>query len=412
MNIINLFLILSIIVGKIDGVIGPPISEYFGRVVQTAERNNAKLIIFMMDTPGGLDESMRDIVKTELNSDIPIVIFIYPHGARCASAGVFILYAAHFAVMSHGTNIGSAHPVSISGKMSEDMREKITNDAAAYIRSIAKKRNRNIEWAEDAVRKSVNVTAEEALALNIIDFIADSKEEIVDSLDGKVFNGDTLKLKGEPFIEMNLTARESFLKTITNPNIAYVLLMLGLYALIFELMHPGAIFPGVFGAVSLALALYGLHVLPVNYAGLGLIILGVVLFVLEALTPTFGPFTIGGVTSTILGSLLLIRVGAHFLQISRSLIVTVAILFGGFFSFALTMAIKAMRRKPVTGQKGYIGRVGKVRQSIKGKKGGVVFLDGALWRAISDEEIKAGENVEVIDMKGLVLIVKRTDRMF
>ncbi len=402
-----IFLIVSrIILGRIEGIIDPPTTEYFNRVCDYAEKVRAELILFTMDTPGGLDKSMREIVKRELGSKIPICIYVYPDGARCASAGVFILLAAHYAAMCPGTNMGSAHPVAIGGKVPKEMKEKIVNDAAAYIKAIAEKRGRNEEWAEKAVRKSVNVTAHKALELNLIDFVADSVQELIEKISQKI------EIRDKNIEEVKWLFKERFLHTITNPNIAYLLLVLGLYALIFELMHPGAIFPGVFGAVSLLLGLYGLHILPVNYAGIGLIILGIVLFILEALTPTFGPLTIGGITCLIFGSMMLIRVNVPFLKISRSLILTVAILLGGFFSFALTMALRAMRRRPVTGKEGLIGLVGECKQPIKPGKEGVVMVQGTLWRAIADESIKRGERVEVIEtLPGLILKVKKTKRI-
>ena len=291
------------------------------------------------------------------------------------------------------------------------MEEKVVNDAVSYIKSIAKKRGKNEKWAEDAVRKSVSVTAEEALKLNIIDIIADDLPELLDKLDGREIKLESLTkvlhTKGQELREIQWAFRERFLSTLANPNIAYILLIIGLYGIILEFSHPGAIFPGVCGAISLILAFYAFQILPVNYAGVALIILAFGLFILEALTPTYGPLAIGGTVSLVLGSIMLIRAGIPFLEISRPIIITVVVVTASFFVFALSMAFKAMRRKPTTGEKGLIGEIAKVRDRIEPGKEGRVFVLGEWWKAESGETIEAGEKVRVIKVNRLVLKVER-----
>jgi membrane-bound serine protease (ClpP class) len=384
-------------------------AQYLTRVIEKGQ--DGDLILIELDTPGGLDESMRQIIKSELSSRAPICVYVAPSGARDASAGVFITLAANIAAMSPGTNIGAAHPVSMGGgKMDEEMKAKVENDAVAYIKSIAKKRGRNVKWAENAVRKSVSITAEEALKKGVINLIAENRDALLKKLDGweaETAEGKTIiSTKDKKIIEVPQTFRERFFSNIANPNIAYLLLIIGIYGLIFEFSHPGAFIPGIAGTISLVLAFFSLQLLPINYAGVALIVLGAIFFVLEALTPTYGPLAIGGVVSTILGSLMLIRSEAQSVfQISRPLILTVVILVGGFLVFALSMAFRAMRRKPTTGKRGLLGKAGKVREKIMGE--GTVFIEGEIWKAESDEVIEPGEKVVVIGTRGLTLKVKR-----
>ncbi len=393
----------------IDGIIEPMSSEYSKRCIEIAEENESPLII-ELDTPGGLDGAMREIVKAELNADIPVIVYIAPSGARAASAGVFITMAAHIAAMTPGTNIGAAHPVSIGQQQGgEEMAEKVVNDAVAYIRSIAEKKGRNADWAEEAVRKSVSITEREALDIGIIDLIAESREELLLRIDGMEVEvsgrKEILRTEGREVVEIKQTFRERLFSKLANPNLAYIFLILGIYGLILEFSRPGTFIPGVFGAICLLLAFFAFRMLPINYAGLGLIILSAIFFVLEVLTPTYGPLAIGGVVSLVLGSIMLIRSGAEVLQISIPLIITTTILVGGFFMFALGMAFRAMRRKPTTGGKGIIGQLGKVTKKIE--KEGVISVSGELWNAESDEVIEKGERVEVVGIIGLTLKVIR-----
>ncbi len=408
-------------IGKIEGIVGPITASYVTRTIQKAEDEKAEVLIFLIDTPGGLDEAMRDIIKEELNASIPIVIYVHPSGARDASAGVFITLAAHIAAMTPGTNIGAAHPVAISpgGRggdeeqgIDETMKEKMTQDAAAYIRSIAEKKNRNINWAEDAVRKSVSATAEEALKLGIIDFIAESVDELLEKIDGMEVElvGFTKKLNTKDAVkkEIPMTWREELLKMISNPNIAYILFILGFYGLIFEITHPGAIIPGLLGALFLVLAFFAFQTLPINYTGVGLIILGIAMFVMEVLTPTYGPLTLGGIVAMTLGSLMLLNTNVPFLQISKSIIIAAVGTTAAFFLFALGAVIKAMKRKPATGKEGLIGEIGTAEGDINSTEG-KVFIHGEYWNAESSEMIKEGEKVEVLEVERLKLKVKKKE---
>jgi len=419
MNLILLLFGSFVIIGDIEGIIGPVTSNYVTRTIKRAESDRAEALIFIVDTPGGLDESMREIIKEELNASLPIIVYVHPSGARDASAGVFITLAAHIAAMTPGTNIGAAHPVAISPgggeekKVDETMKEKMTQDAAAYIRSIADKRKRNADWAEKAVRQSVSVTAEEALELNIIDLVAESVDELLEKIDGmevKLPDGvRKLNTKDAEKKEIPMSRREEFLKLISNPNIAYILFILGFYGLIFEMTHPGAIIPGLLGATCLVLAFFAFQTLPVSYTGIGLIILGIAMFVMEVLTPTYGPLTIGGIVAMTLGSMMLMNTNAPFLQISRPIIFAVVGTTAAFFIFALGAVIKAMRRKPSTGQEGLIGEIGVAEDDISSTKG-KVFIHGEYWNAVSDEKINKGEEVEIIEIKRLRLkVIKKEE---
>ncbi|MCK4572315.1 nodulation protein NfeD, partial [candidate division WOR-3 bacterium] len=405
----------------IEGIVGPITASYVTRTIQKAEDEKAEVLIFLIDTPGGLDEAMRDIIKEELNASIPIVIYVHPSGARDASAGVFITLAAHIAAMTPGTNIGAAHPVAIGPRgrggdeeqgIDETMKEKMTQDAAAYIRSIAEKKNRNVNWAEDAVRKSVSATAEEALKLGIIDFIAESVDELLEKIDGMEVElvGFTKKLNTKDAVkkEIPMTWREELLKIISNPNIAYILFILGFYGLIFEITHPGAIIPGLLGALFLVLAFFAFQTLPINYTGVGLIILGIAMFVMEVLTPTYGPLTLGGIVAMTLGSLMLLNTNVPFLQISKSIIIAAVGTTAAFFLFALGAVIKAMKRKPATGKEGLIGEIGTAEGDINSTEG-KVFIHGEYWNAESSEMIKEGEKVEVLEVERLKLKVKKKE---
>jgi membrane-bound serine protease (ClpP class) len=421
MNLILWLLGSTVIIGNIEGVISPITASYVQRVIDKAEEKEAEAIVFLLDTPGGLMDAMREIVKDELNSNVPIIIYVYPSGASDASAGVFLTYAAHIAAMTPGTNLGAAHPVAISPqgigggeekKGDDTMMEKATEDAAAYLRGIAKKRNRNIEWAEKAVRESVSATAEEALELGIIDLIASSVDELLEKIHGMEveLSGGAKKLDTKNAERENLPMnfREELLKLISNPNIAYILFIVGIYGLIFEIRSPGAIIPGVLGALCIILAFYSFSVLPINYAGVALIILGIAMFVMEVLTPTYGPLTIGGIISMSIGSIMLINTDATFLQISKPLIFAAVGTTAAFFIFALGAVIKAMKNKPTTGKEGLTGVIGEAVSDIN-SKGGKVFVRGEYWNAVSDKKIKKDTEVEVLEINGLTLKVKKKE---
>jgi membrane-bound serine protease (ClpP class) len=397
-------------VARIEGVIDPVTFSYFERVLHKAE-NESEFLILELDTPGGLDESMREIVKAELNSPIPVVVYIHPSGARAASAGVFITLASHVAVMTPGTNIGAAHPVAIGGEgMDEVMKEKATNDAAAYIRSLAKKRGRNEKWAEEAVRKSSSITAEEAEKKDVIDFTARDLNELLRKLDGvkvEVRRKEiTLKTEGLEVERVPMNWRERFLHALSNPTLTYLLLVLGFYGIIYELANPGFGFSGIGGAVCLILAFYSFHILPINYAGLALIAFSLILFVAEAMTPTFGVLTLGGLISFILGSLILFESPLPALRVSLWTIVPVALLTFFVVFLAARAIIKTHRRKGLTGKEGMVGLVGEAESDLN--PSGQVFVRGELWKAESVEGvIKKGEEIEVVEVEGLKLKVKK-----
>ncbi|HDM89798.1 MAG TPA: nodulation protein NfeD [candidate division WOR-3 bacterium] len=398
---------------EVQGVIGPVVAEFLTKTIDRAEEEGAQMLVINLDTPGGLDESMRIIVKKMLNARIPICVYVTPPGARAASAGVFITAAAHVAAMAPGTNIGAAHPVSMGQKMDSTMIEKVTNDAVAYMKSIARKRGRNEKWLERSVRESESITSEEALKLGVIDLIALDLNELLKKLDGRkiALDGDTVVLRTSEaeVVEVKMGLRERLLSILTNPNIAYILLILGFYGLFFELSHPGAILPGVVGAISIILAFYSLQTLPVNYAGLLLIVLAMVLFFAELHIQSHGLLGLGGAVSFFLGSLMLFGSNAPFLRISMGLILTVTGLTALFFLFILAKAILALKRKPATGAEGLIGSKGFVTQPIKGGRG-TVMVHGELWQARSDEDIEKGEEIEVTGADGLTMIVRKKSK--
>jgi len=395
-----------------EGIINPPMANYIVRGIERAEREGCPLII-QLDTPGGLMDSMRQIVKKMLTSQVPIIVYVAPSGSRAASAGVFITLASHIAVMAPGTHIGAAHPVELGEKkMDETMMKKVLNDAVAFIKTIAKERKRNEIWAEKAVRESSSITAEEALRLGVIDMVTSTLEELLEKLherkvlvEGqKVF---LLKTKGAEVVKLKMTFRDRLLHTLSNPMIAYILLMLGIYGLFFELSNPGAIFPGVVGGICIILAFFAFQMLPVNYAGIALIILGIILLILEVKIHSYGLLSMGGIISLMLGSLMLIESPAQYLRISLLVILPFVVVSAGFFLFALTMVIKAQRRKPITGKEGLIGQRGKALTDLVPT--GKVEVLGEIWEAYSDEAIRAGELVEVIGVEGLKVKVKRKE---
>jgi membrane-bound serine protease (ClpP class) len=393
---------------KVEGIVNPVLSEYIIKSLEEAHDDGAEAVIIQLDTPGGLDLSMRDIIKAILSSDVPVVVYVAPSGSRAASAGVFITYAAHVAAMAPGTNIGSAHPVAMGGeKMDEEMVKKVENDAVAYIKSIAKKRKRNEEWAEDAVRESVNITAEEALKLKVIDLMAENRTELINALDGRVVDlpgGEhRLMTKKAEVTEVEMNLRFRILKAITNPNVAYVLMMIGLLGLYFELSNPGVIFPGVIGAICLVLAFYAFQTLSVNYAGLILIILAVVFFIGEIMVTSFGLLTIAGVISLVLGSLMLFESPLPFMRVSLWILLPTILVVTAFVLGVMYYAVLVQRKKPVSGLEGLVGVEGTAVEKIDPE--GKVFVEGEYWNAESTEPINKGEKIKVVDVKGLLLKV-------
>lgn len=404
----------KIIVITIDGSINPASAEYINSGIKKAKEQNAECLVIKLNTPGGLLKSTRVIVSDILNSDIPVVVYVAPSGSQAASAGVFVTLAAHIAIMSPGTNIGAAHPVTLQGEQDSIMNEKATNDAAAFIRTISEKRARNIQWAEDAVRKSLSITETEALKLKVIDTIAANVYEIQSILDGKEIdvNGKIKKLntKSAEIINLEMNFQQKILDLLSDPNIAYILMMIGIYGIMFELYNPGAIFPGVIGVISLILAFYSLHTLPINYAGLALIIFAIILFILEIKIVSHGILTIGGVISLILGSIMLIDTEStlEVIEISWQVILIAVVLTTAFFIFAISYGIKAQLRKPATGIEGLIGEIGEALEDLNPE--GQVRVHGELWNAVSIEGfINRGSKIKVEEILNLKLKVRKID---
>jgi len=402
----------------VEGVVSPVTSEFIESELDAAQKDGAEALIIQLDTPGGLMTAMRSIVKTELGAEIPVVMYVAPSGAQCASAGVFISYAAHIFAMAPGTNVGSASPVTMGGgtpgseqpdtTQSETMMRKITNDAVAQIKSIANQRGRNGEWAEKAVREAVNITEYEALELNVIDYIAPSLDSLLHQIHGdtvEVASGETtLDTKDAQIIYREKSLRYKILDTISHPNVAYILMMLGFYGLFFELSNPGSIFPGVVGAVCLILAFFAFQVLPINYAGVALIILAIILFVAETQVPSFGLLTAGGVISMIIGSIMLIDTPEPFFRVTWSVIIPMVVVTALFFVFALSMALRAQKSKPTTGVEGIIGEIGVAETPIHHT--GTVAVHGETWTAFSDQPIPAGTQVRVTDIRQMKIKVE------
>lgn len=397
-----------IVLATYEGVINPVAAEYFHDALTAAQTSGAQALIFQIDTPGGLDTSMRLIVKDISSAAIPIIVYVGPSGGRAASAGVFITLAAHVAAMAPGTNIGAAHPVSMGGgEMDKTMKDKVENDAVAYLKSLAEQRNRNAGWAEDAVRKSVSATEHEALKLKLIDLIADDLPSLVTQLHGrKVSTGSgdiTLTTEHIQIREFPMGLRLELLKTLSDPNIAYLLMTLGTVGLLAELYNPGAILPGIVGAISLILAFYSLQSLPVNYAGALLLILGIVFFILEASITSYGLLAIGGSAAMLIGSLMLIKSDAEFFQISWSVIIPVIITTATVTLLIVGMGVKALGRRPETGRESMVGTIGIARTPLQ--PSGQLAIRGELWDAISDRPIEPGGAAQVLRVEGLTLYV-------
>ncbi len=392
----------------VDGIINPVIVEYMVESLRQSAAEDATAVVFQLDTPGGLVESTRLIVKALLNADLPVVVYVSPSGGRAASAGTFITLAGHIAAMAPGTNIGAAHPVSGEGKDIEgDMRAKAENDLAAFARSIADKRGRNADWAEQAVRESVSITETAALEQNVIDIIAEDILDLLAKLDGRrvTVAGDdiTLVTAGATVRYRHMTWRQRLLAVLSHPQFALMLLSLGSLGLLIELYNPGLIFPGIIGAISLLLAFYSLQTLPINYAGLALIGLSVLMFILETQIPSFGMLTVGGLVAMFLGSLMLIDSPEEYLRIPLTTIIAVVGTTAILMSLVAAAAVRTLRRQPVSGQEGMVGQIGTVTQRIAPT--GTVALQGSFWTARSASPLEAGETVRVIAVDGLRLTV-------
>lgn len=405
----------------VEGVISPATADYVAHEVRRAEQENAEVLVIKLDTPGGLMQAMRSIIKTELGSEVPVVMYVAPSGAQCASAGVYISYAANIFAMAPGTNVGSASPVTLGGGLpgsesdstgSSTMMRKVTNDAVAQIKSLATQRHRNAEWAEKAVREAANITETEALELNVINYIAPSMDSLLQQINGdtvQVASGAMVIHTDNPrIVEYQKNFRYKLLDALSHPNVAYILMMLGFYGLLFELSSPGAIFPGVVGGICLILAFFAFQVLPINYAGVALIILAIILFIAETQVPSFGLLTVGGIISMIIGSLMLIDTPEPFFRVTWGAIVPVVITTALFFVFALGLALRAHRNKPTTGVEGLLGEVGVADTSIHHT--GTVSVHGETWSARSERPLPAGARVKIIGVQQMKLTVEADSR--
>ena len=403
----------SIIVIEVEGAINPVVAEFVTNEIRSANTSSEELIVIRMDTPGGLDASMRKIIKAIQSSKIPVASFVSPGGSRAASAGTFITIASHIAAMEPGTNIGAAHPVNLmgggTGEQAKVMEDKVVNDASAYIRSLAEQRGRNAHWAELSVRKSVSVSAEEAKRLNVIDLVAANLDSLVLALDkrevklrGSIITLNTAE-RNITFKEMN--SRQRILDIIASPNVAYVLMILGLVGLYFELSNPGLILPGVVGSISLVLALYAMQTLPINYAGLLLIILGVVLLIAEVNVMSYGLLAMSGAISIFLGSIMLIDSDDPAMQISKMILYPTLGMTFLFSIGSIYLAKKAHQLRTTTGMEGLLGEIGVVKETLNPE--GRVLIHGEVWKAESDTVISVGEKVSVEVVKGLKIQVRK-----
>jgi membrane-bound serine protease (ClpP class) len=395
---------------KVQGVINPPVSSFIKDSLQKAHEDKIGALLIYLDTPGGLDTSMREIVKSIMESEIPVIVYVYPSGARAASAGCIILLASHIAAMSPGTNTGAAHPVTVGKEgIDREMMKKVVRDATAYAESIANQRGRNAEFARKAVLESASVTAKEAVEKNVADVLAEDPQDLLKKIDGRRVKTKkgwvALATKGKKVTELEMPFKYRFLSYVSDPNVSYLLMMIGLYGILFEIYNPGSIFPGVIGGICIILALYSFQTIPISYAGLFLIILGLIFLILELKVVSHGILAIAGIISIVIGSIMLVNLPSSILSISWKTIVAVAVMTALFFFGILSFAVKAQLSKVRTGKEGLIGEVGRARTDISGK--GKVFLHGELWNATSDEYIKEGEEVVVIDVQDLTLKVRK-----
>lgn len=391
---------------RVADAISPGTAEFIRQSIQKAEKNQAACLVIELDTPGGLAESMRAIVQDFLASDVPIVVYVAPSGARAASAGVMITMAADIAAMAPGTNIGAAHPVGAGGQEIEGkMSEKVVNDMVAHAKSIAERRGRNQEWVEKAIRESVSATETEALQANVVDLIAQDTDDLIRQINGRDVKGKgTLMLDDARKIVIEEELRTKILRTISNPNIAYILLMIGLAGLYFELSHPGAILPGVIGGISLVLAFFALQTLPVNYAGILLIVLAIIFFILEMKVTSYGMLSVAGIASLLLGSIMLFENEGTGEQLSWNVLIPTLVVISGFFTAVAFLVFRSQVSKPTTGSAGLVGEIGVVRQALMPE--GKVFVHGELWNATASSPIEEGSRVRVVNVKGLMLEVE------
>ncbi|WP_199799162.1 NfeD family protein [Erythrobacter insulae] len=415
------------IVLRLDGAIGPAAASYIADGLQEAKLANSELVVIMMDTPGGLDTSMREIIRAIIASPVPVVTYVHPSGSRAASAGTYILYASHFAAMAPGTNLGAATPIQIGAVPApapEESEEgdgdntstnvadrKAINDAAAYIRSLAEMRGRNADWAEEAVRGAASLSADAALERGVIDFVATNLRALLDQLDGRSITVDggtrQIETSGISIREVEPSVLNQILATITNPNIALLLLMIGVYGLIFEFLNPGALVPGTVGAISLLIGMYALAVLPVDYVGIGLIVLGIGLMVAEAFAPSFGALGIGGIASFTFGAAMMFDTDMPAFQVNWSVIAAVAVFSAGFVILVARAGLKSFRHRIVSGAEELIGAKATVLDWQNGR--GHVFVHSERWNADGPEGLGDGDTVIIDKVTGLRLGVSRSE---
>jgi len=398
----------------VSAAITPPIAEYIVQSIGEAAKSSAAGLIIRLDTPGGLDLAMRDIAKGILNAPVPVIVYVAPSGARAASAGVIITVSAHIAAMAPGTNIGAAHPVSlgIGGGMDKTMSQKVENDAVAYVKGIAKKRGRSEEWVEKAVRKSESITAEEALRLHVIDFVATDLNTLLEQADGREVSLATgkkvLRTKGAVLNEKRMGTRQRILSALSDPNIAYILLLVGLAGLYFEFSNPGAILPGVIGGISLIMAFFAMQTLPVNYAGVALILFSIILFIAEIKVISHGILTVGGIVSLVIGSLMLFQTPEPSLRVSWNVLIPAVTITSLFFIAVIAIAVKAQLRPRQGGQEGMRGEEGLAITDIREE--GKVLIHGEHWNAISDVPVTQGAKIRVIRVEHLKVRVEPIEK--
>ena len=397
----------------LDGAITPISVRLLDGAVERARADGSQALVVELNTPGGLERSMRSMVQTILNADIPVIVYVAPTGGRAASAGVFITMAGHVAAMAPATNIGAAHPVAVGGQMDKEMTKKVENDAAAFARTIATERGRNVDWAEKAVRSSVSATEREAVKLKVVDLVADNVADLLAKIDGRTVKTRrglvTLQTRDVKTTRIEVRFRDRFLAIITDPNVAYILMMVGMLGIFFELSNPGVILPGVIGGISLILAFFAFQSLPINWAGLLLILFGLALLVVEIKVVSHGVLTIGGAVAMLLGSLMLYDAPETDLRVSWLVIIPTVGATAGMVIFAVSAGLRALYRTPSTGAAGMVGQVGVVKVPLDPE--GQVLIEGELWRAVAtDGPVAAGEPVEVAAMEGLLLTVTRSAR--
>ncbi len=401
----------TIWVTEVEGIIDPALARYLIKTMEEAAEAGAAALVIQLDTPGGLDTAMRDIIQAEIDSPIPIVFYVYPQGARAASAGVYILMGSDVAAMAPQTNLGAATPVSLTGDMDETMQAKVTNDAAAYIVGLATSHGRNAEWAEQAVREAVSLPAEEALEQNVIEFVAPDLPALLEALDGYVTTPKNLTLHtaGAPIEEVSMSWVQRFLHAIASPDIAYILMTIGILGIITEISTPGLGAGGIAGVICLILAFYAFQVLPVNLAGIALVVLAMILFVAEIKVQSQGILGIGGAAALVAGGLLLFDTSASFLKVSWPVLAVAAGAVFVFFTFVVGKVARSMRRPPATGAESMVGATGVALSPLTPM--GQVRLRGETWRARAEGgDLPKDEPVEVLGTEGLTLVVKRHDR--